>query len=79
MKEKDKSKQLKVISLIVSAYDLDDETKFDTIKSIVKDWDTETLTAPSSSHLKFKSLGNSDSVWPGLPLETRQTLEKMLK
>lgn len=79
MKEKDKSEQLKVISLIVSSYDLDDETKFDAIKSIVKDWDIETLTAPSNSHLKFKSLDNPDSVWPGLPLETRQTLEKMLK
>lgn len=79
MKEKDKSGQLKVISLIVSAYDLDDETKFDTIKSIVRDWDTKTLTTPGNSYLKFKSLDSSDSVWPGLPLETRQTLEKMLK
>ena len=79
MKEKDKSGQLKVISLIVSSYELDDETKFDAIKSIVKDWDAETLTAPSNSHLKFKSLDNQYTVWPGLPLETRQTLEKMLK
>ena len=79
MKEKDKSEQLKVISLIVSSYDLNDETKFDAIKSIVKDWDTKTLTVPSNPHLKFKSLDDPDSFWPGLPLETRQTLEKMLK
>lgn len=79
MKEKDKSGQLKVISLIVSSYELDDETKFDAIKSIVKDWDAKTLTAPSNSHSKFEFLDDPDSVWPGLPLETRQTLEKMLK
>lgn len=88
MEEKDRTQQIKVIQTIVSSYDLDDNTKYDAIRSIVRNWDYRAGIAYSTGHPKHENfpedtpvagdLKFKDSVWPGLKLETRKTVAQSL-
>lgn len=91
MEEKDRTQQIKVIQTIVSSYDLDDDTKYDAIRSVVRNWDYGAGIAYSTGHSQYNNLSDAvkdtptagdlkfaDSVWPGLKLETRRTVAQSL-